>query len=123
MWNAVVQRSIVFKLRPEVMREHIGRVVEMGVRKIGMQVLRGVVLRTPVDTGRASAIYSTQRQVAAALGVAMLGSVLVSRTNTHGALSGFRAAFLVGTVLIVLAAATGLLIRDEDAASTIRRPG
>lgn len=25
----------------------------MGVQKIGMQVLRGVVMRTPVDTGRA----------------------------------------------------------------------
>ena len=35
----------------------------------------------PVDTGRASAIYSTQRQVAAALGVATLGTVLVSRIN------------------------------------------
>lgn len=41
---------------------------------------------TPGDTGRASAIFSTQRQVA--------------------------------TVLVALAAASGLLIRDEDAASS-----
>src|SRR3954447_12341506 len=59
----------------------------------------------PVDTGRASAIYSTQRQVAAALGVATLGTVLISRTNAataglsdphalaRGALSGFQLAF------------------------------
>ncbi|MEY2458796.1 MAG: hypothetical protein QOG30_626 [Acidimicrobiaceae bacterium] len=85
----------------------------------------------PVDTGRASAIYSTQRQVAAALGVATLGTVLVSRVNSatagvtdphalaHGALSGYRLAFLVGTILVALASLSGLLIHDEDAASTM----
>jgi EmrB/QacA subfamily drug resistance transporter len=85
----------------------------------------------PVDTGRASAIYSTQRQVAAALGVATLGTVLISRVNSatsgvtdphalaHGVLSGYRVAFLVGTVLVALASLSGLLIHDEDAASTM----
>jgi EmrB/QacA subfamily drug resistance transporter len=85
----------------------------------------------PADTGRASAIYSTQRQVAAALGVATLGTVLVSRVNeanagvtdagalARGALSGYHLAFIVGTVLVALAALSGLLIHDEDAASTI----
>jgi hypothetical protein len=38
----------------------------------------------------------------------------------HGALSGYRVAFLVGTVLVGLASLSGLLIRDEDAASTIQ---
>ena len=79
---------------------------------------------TPVDTGRASAIYSTQRQVAAALGVATLGTVLISHlhtaTNPQDALDGYRAAFGVGSVLVLLASLSGLLIRDEDAASTIR---
>jgi EmrB/QacA subfamily drug resistance transporter len=85
----------------------------------------------PVDTGRASAIYSTQRQVAAALGVATLGTVLISRINSatagvtdpralaHGALSGYHLAFLVGTILVALASLSGLLIHDEDAASTM----
>jgi EmrB/QacA subfamily drug resistance transporter len=85
----------------------------------------------PVDTGRASAIYSTQRQVAAALGVALLGTVLISRVNAanagvtdpqalaRGALSGYHVAFLVGAVLVALAALSGLLIHDEDAASTM----
>jgi hypothetical protein len=88
----------------------------------------------PADTGRASAIYSTQRQVSAALGVAALGTVLVSRIHAanagvtdptalaSGALSGYLASFIVGTVLVALAACSGLLIHDEDAASTMRRP-
>src|SRR5260370_37060897 len=66
---------------------------------------------TPVDTGRASAIYSTQRQVAAALGVATLGSGLVSRSNAAAgmsdpaaALSGLHVAFFVGTVPVGLPA-------------------
>jgi EmrB/QacA subfamily drug resistance transporter len=75
---------------------------------------------TPADTGRASAIYSTQRQVAAALGVATLATVLISRTEVVGALGGFHAAFFVGTLLIVLAALSGLMIHDEDAAATMR---
>jgi hypothetical protein len=86
---------------------------------------------TPVDTGRASAIYSTQRQVAGALGVAMLGTVLVSAIHAanagvtdpgalaRGALSAYHLAFLVGTVLVVLAAVSSLLIHDEDAAATM----
>src|SRR5437764_692173 len=57
---------------------------------------------TAVDTGRASAIYSTQRQVAAALGVATLGTVPVRPIDAanagvtepaapaRGALSGWR---------------------------------
>jgi EmrB/QacA subfamily drug resistance transporter len=77
---------------------------------------------TPVDTGRASALYSTQRQVAAALGVATLGTVLISRTSGHspaGALSGFHAAFLTGAFLVLCASFSALLIRDDDAAATM----
>ena len=76
---------------------------------------------SPEDTGRASAIYSTQRQVAAALGVGVLLTVLLNGGQIP-ALSAYHAAFFVGAVLVVFAAVTGLLIRDEDAASTIRRP-
>jgi predicted MFS family arabinose efflux permease len=74
------------------------------------------------DTGRASALYSTQRQVAAALGVATLGTVLISRTTSPspaGQLAGFHAAYLVGAVIVVCASMSALLIRDEDAAATM----
>ncbi len=81
------------------------------------------------DTGRASAIYSTQRQVSAALGVAVLTTVLLTRTrhaHSIGAVvGGFHLAFFTGAVLVVLAALSALLIRDEDAAATMapRREG
>lgn len=82
------------------------------------------------DTGRASAIFSTQRQVAASLGVAILATVL-TEVSSHllagstdpraAALDAFHVAFLVAACLIIVAAASALLIRDRDAASTIRR--
>jgi EmrB/QacA subfamily drug resistance transporter len=86
---------------------------------------------TPEDTGRATAIFSTQRQVAAALGVGILTTVLIETaglatlggggaTNSEAALRGFHAAFLVGAVIVFCAALVGLLIRDSDAASTMK---
>ena len=76
------------------------------------------------DTGRASAIYSTQRQVSAALGVAALTTVLLTRNSgARGPmqmLHGYHAAFLTGACLVFFAALSGLLIHDEDAASTLR---
>ena len=71
------------------------------------------------DTGRASAIYSTQRQVSAALGVGVMLSVLLSGAHGAPALSAYHTAFLVGACLIVLAAVSALVIRDEDAAATM----
>jgi EmrB/QacA subfamily drug resistance transporter len=77
---------------------------------------------TSEDTGRASALYSTQRQVAAALGVGVLLSVLLSGAkNGIPALSAYHAAFFVGGCLVVAAAVSALLIRDEDAASTMEQ--
>jgi hypothetical protein len=70
--------------------------------------------------------------VAAALGVATLGTVLVSRVHeatagvtdprvlADGVLSGYQVAFLVSTALVALASVSGLLIHDEDATSTMR---
>jgi EmrB/QacA subfamily drug resistance transporter len=81
---------------------------------------------SPADTGRASAIYSTVRQVSAALGVAVLTTVLLTRSSAargrSGALAGFHAAFFIAAGLVICAAVSGLLIRDEDAASTMRDP-
>jgi hypothetical protein len=85
------------------------------------------------DTGRASAIFSAQRQVAASLGVALLATVLVEATHHYtdgatnpaalatGSLDAFHVAFFAATIGVVFAGFSALLIRDRDAASTIRR--
>ena len=109
----------------------------------GLMFLRGICLAfafvpiqassyaniEPQDTGRASAIYSAQRQVSASLGVAILATVLSEAiahytggaANPAGALDAFQVTFFVAALLIAVAAASAFLIRDRDAASTIRR--
>jgi MFS family permease len=86
---------------------------------------------TIADTGRASAIFSTQRQVAAALGVATLATIWISRTTSltsgltdpaaiaSASVSAFHAAFFTATILLVFAAVSALLIHDEDAAASM----
>ncbi len=90
---------------------------------------------TPEQTGRASAIFSTQRQLAAAMGVAVLSTVLLStipaefgRTVVPVALragftTSFHYAFAVAAGLTLLAGLLSLSIRDADAAVTMgKRP-
>jgi EmrB/QacA subfamily drug resistance transporter len=84
------------------------------------------------DTGRATAIYSTQRQVAAALGVATLATVLTTATQRHltsaepGAsviaarVSAYHDVFAAAAAIAFLGALVSLLIRDEDAAASMR---
>jgi EmrB/QacA subfamily drug resistance transporter len=87
------------------------------------------------DTGRASSITSVGRQISASLGVAIIGTVLVEATAhfaggdagapgeiEQATLSGYRVAFFVTGVLAIVATASALLVRDRDAASTLRKP-
>jgi hypothetical protein len=76
------------------------------------------------DTGRASSLFSTQRQVAAAMGVAILAtalSVLLPRDPTvreHAA--AFHGVYRVAALLAIAGAIASLAIHDEDAAGTMR---
>jgi hypothetical protein len=86
--------------------------------------------------GRASSLFSTNRQVAGSVGVAVLATVLLSRTTAHlsaagqagaaaaphAALLGFHDAFLAATLLSLIGVAFAFLIHDEDAAVTLRQP-
>lgn len=84
----------------------------------------------PADTGRASALFNTTRQVSAALGVAVLATALQAWVPgaddpEHSAVSaadvtGFQRTFLVGAVIAVLGALVALRVRDSDAAGTMR---
>ena len=81
------------------------------------------------STGRASAFYSAQTQLGAALGVAILGSVLSIFGPTTLTASGavepnftaYHAAFLAASVLALIAACIALTVSDKDAAVTMRR--
>ncbi len=81
------------------------------------------------QTGQASALFNAQRQIGASLGVALLSSVLsiigLTQVNTSGAtvpdLASYHASFIAAAVLALIAAGIALMIRDRDAAATMRR--
>ena len=93
----------------------------------------------PKDMGRATSIFSTGRQVGTSLGIAVLITVLTSRAQTHiaaaleaagpaaravatqhGTLLAFHDAFAASALLALIGIAFALLIRDADAAATMR---
>ena len=86
---------------------------------------------SPADTGKASALYSADRQLGSALGIALVGTVLSIVgpviVGVHGArqpnITAYHAAFLTSAALALTAAGIALFIRDRDAASTMRRKG
>ena len=91
------------------------------------------------DTGRATALFNTTRQVAQSFGVAIIATVLTSRLAHHGAalgpvdnvagsVSAFSDGFVVTAIFIAAGILFALLIRDREAAATLRarldpRPG
>jgi EmrB/QacA subfamily drug resistance transporter len=79
---------------------------------------------SPRDTGRATALYNAQRQLASALGVATLSTIVGTQTTAAG-LAGnvtvFRIAFFAAAGFTFVGSIIALAIRDKDAASTMRR--
>jgi MFS family permease len=75
------------------------------------------------DTGHATAIFSTVQRTAAAVGVAVLTTVLAvgSHTAAHPPVSAFRAAYLTAAVIALVGASIALGVRDEQAAATMVR--
>ena len=77
------------------------------------------------DTGRASALFQTQTQVAGGFGVALLVTVVAASVPagaTGAALvPAFHNALLTAASLSGIAALVALTIRDADAAATMRR--
>lgn len=93
-------------------------------------------------TGRASSLFSTNRQVAQSIGVAIAVTLLVSRSQSliaaavrsaapaargiaaqHAAVYAYHDAFAATMVLAIIGVVFALMIRDEDAAATMARPG
>ena len=116
------------------------RGVAMGFTFIPAQAATYATIK-PQDTGRASSIFNTNRQVSGALGVAILATVLTQRATAHvhdalrgvtdqaaaqaaqahGMVLAFHDAFAAAVVIGILGIIAAALIRDEDAAATMRR--
>jgi EmrB/QacA subfamily drug resistance transporter len=88
----------------------------------------------PSETGRASSLFSTQRQVGAAFGVALLATILVSRTTSLVAdalpkgdlavldarVSAFHQAMFASALLAAAGIVASLFVRDSDAVATMQ---
>jgi EmrB/QacA subfamily drug resistance transporter len=88
----------------------------------------------PSDTGRASSLFSTQRQVGAAVAVAVLATILTSRTTAlvadalpngelavlNAEVTAFHQAMFASALFAAAGIIAALFIRDSDAAGTMR---
>ncbi|HLT69723.1 MAG TPA: MDR family MFS transporter [Acidimicrobiales bacterium] len=85
---------------------------------------------SPEDTANATAIFSMLRQTAAAVGVALLATVLTTALPEGAAsvppadqLGAYRVTFVVASALALAAALVLRRVDDRDAAATMARPG
>ncbi len=104
-----------------------GRGLCMGFAFVPMQAASYATIE-PAQNGRASSIFSTQRQVGVSLGVAIVASILAAHMSlsrapfaneVNQALTGVRWAFGVCVFLALCAALCAWFIRDEDAEATM----
>ncbi|MDO8391095.1 MAG: MDR family MFS transporter [Actinomycetota bacterium] len=99
----------------------------MGFAFVPMQAASYATI-PPAQNGRASSLFSTQRQVGISFGVAVLASILASfgamtpyafLSDVPRALAGVRWAFAAAVVVALIAAVGALFIRDEEAKATM----
>jgi MFS family permease len=104
-----------------------GRGLCMGFAFVPMQAASYATIE-PSQNGRASSIFSTQRQVGVSLGVAIMASILAAHMSLSRsphvdeiarALTGVRWAFGVAVLLALAAGVFSWFVRDADAAETM----
>jgi EmrB/QacA subfamily drug resistance transporter len=78
------------------------------------------------DTGQASSLFNSERQLGSAIGVAILSTVLAAVGTEHVArghltanLASYHAAFMVAAGIALLGSLVALTISDSDAAATM----
>jgi len=72
------------------------------------------------QTGHGSTLVNTLRQAGGAAGVAILGTVLTITRASRADLAGFHLAFALAAALMLLALLVSTLVRDTDAAASMR---
>jgi len=75
------------------------------------------------QTGHASTLLNTLRQVGGVVGVALLGTVLTTSHAGPADLAGFRVALVTGATLMLIGLLLATLVRDADAAASMRDDG
>jgi EmrB/QacA subfamily drug resistance transporter len=75
------------------------------------------------QTGHASTLLNTLRQAGGAVGVAILGTVLTISRASAADLAGFHLAIAIAAVLMLIALLLATLVRDADAAASMRDGG
>jgi predicted MFS family arabinose efflux permease len=75
------------------------------------------------QTGHASTLMNTLRQAGGAAGVAILGTVLTISRAGAADLAGFHLAFAIAAALMIIALLLSGLVRDADAAASMRDGG
>jgi EmrB/QacA subfamily drug resistance transporter len=85
---------------------------------------------SPADTGRASTLFNTGRQVGSAIGVAVLSTVLIGIGSTQAAggiahpnLRAYHLAFFAAALFALAGTGFSLTIRDSEASETMVRRG
>lgn len=96
----------------------LGRGLTIGFMFVAIQTA-SYATTSMADTGRAVSIFSTQRQLASALGVALVATVLTSSLNLDLGLGAYRVAFGVSALMFLPAVLWSLTIRSEDVANTV----
>jgi EmrB/QacA subfamily drug resistance transporter len=104
----------------------------MGFAFVPMQAATYATI-TPAQTGRASSIFSTQRQIGVSLGVAILASILTAHmqldvvlgsnadaATIDRALTGFHIAFGTAVLFAFMAAFAAMFISDREAEGTMK---
>jgi EmrB/QacA subfamily drug resistance transporter len=80
------------------------------------------------ETGRASSLFNTNRQVASSFGTAILGTVLFElllhgTQGSAGKLFAYHVSFIAAVAMGVVAIAFALTIKDKDAEASVKRQG
>ncbi len=118
------------------------RGLTLGIAMVPMQTATFATIK-PQDTGRASALMNTNRQVGGSFGVAILATILSERATAHvpaavaaaaqrgdriaqaaaarGTLFAYHDVFFAAALLSLVGMAFAFLIHDEDAAATMRQ--